>query len=192
MKPLHSFLVDIPDFRRKQGQRWTLAQFLEMVVLAGMSGHFGINSIGRFIKHNAEFFIDRYNLQHGAPSHTSVQNILTSLPYESLNSVLHKWISQYTQDQDDMWVSIDGKAIASTVSDKYGAKQNYKSIVSAFSEKLELTIGTRPMENKKSSEGKVARDLIKRLEVKGVTFTMDALHCQKKQPKLSWHQEMTF
>ncbi|MFT6338607.1 MAG: hypothetical protein ACJATI_005382 [Halioglobus sp.] len=163
MKTLHFFSAEIPDYRRRQGQRFTLAQFLEMVVIAGMSGYFGLNSIGRFIKNNATFFIERYNLQHGAPSSTSVQNILTALPYESLNVALHKWMKQYLDTDEDMWINIDGKSIRSTVVDKYGEKQNYKSILSAFSEQLELTIGTKPMENKKKSEILIARELIEKL-----------------------------
>ncbi len=36
------------------------------------------------------------------------------------------------------------------------------------------------MENKKESYIKVVRNLIELLDLKGVVFTFDALHCQKK------------
>ncbi len=36
------------------------------------------------------------------------------------------------------------------------------------------------MENKKESEINVVRNLIELLDLKGVVFTFDALHCQKK------------
>ncbi len=41
------------------------------------------------------------------------------------------------------------------------------------------------MENKKGSEINVVRDLITLLDLKGVVFTFDALHCQKKLWKRS-------
>ena len=37
------------------------------------------------------------------------------------------------------------------------------------------------MENKKQSEIVAVQDLLELLNLKGVVFTMDALHCQKKQ-----------
>ncbi len=37
--------------------------------------------------------------------------------------------------------------------------------------------------NSKESEIPVVKELIAALDIKGVTFTLDALHCQKKQQK---------
>ena len=79
---LYEHLAQIEDFRRKSGRRFELADFLEMIVLAGMSGFFGINSISRFIKNNSNFFENRYGLLHGAPGKTVIFNILSVLDYE--------------------------------------------------------------------------------------------------------------
>ena len=59
-----------------------------------------------------------------------------------------------------------------------------------FCTKKGIVIDTKSLENKKENEGLTAREMILQCELKGVTFTMDALHCQKKQSKLSWSQEM--
>ena len=40
-------------------------------------------------------------------------------------------------------------------------------------------------------EKKVVRDLIELLNLTGVVFTFDALHCQKKRYQRSPHQAMT-
>jgi len=191
MKTLVDFLSEIEDYRRKQGQRISLRNFLEMVVLAGMSGHFGINSISRFIKNNEDFFITRYNLQHGVPSLATVFNILKQLPYEQLNESLSKWMKQYVEDHSDLWVAIDGKALCSTVTDHHGSKQNYKSIVSMFCGHKGVILSAKSIENKEAHEGQAARELIEQFEGKGMTFTLDALHCQKKLLKPSWSLEMT-
>ena len=191
MKPLIDYLSDIEDFRRKQGQRISLANFLEMIVLAGMSGHFGINSIGRFFENNKSFFIERYNLQHGVPSSTTVFNILKELPHDLFNDALRKWMAQYVDKQSDLWIAIDGKALCSTLSNKFGARQNFKSIVSMFCRQMGVVINAKSFQNKKSHEGHVVRQLIEQFEGKGVTFTLDALHCQKKRSAVSWSLEMT-
>ena len=46
------------------------------------------------------------------------------------------------------------------------------------------------MENKHESEINLVRDLIKLLDLTGVVFTFDALHCQKKLDQRSLIQEM--
>jgi len=135
MKTLFEYLLEIPDFRRDQGKRVPLAAFLEMVILAGMSGHFGINGISRFFKNNEVYFIDRYNLNHGVPSQGTVFNNLKAISQIEMNTALRKWMRQYIPSDDDLWVSIDGKAIGSTVVDQHGSQQNYKSMVSLFSHK---------------------------------------------------------
>ena len=191
MLSLFTYLSEVKDFRRKQGQRISLGAFLEMVTLAGLSGYFGINSIARFIKNNETFFVQRYQLQHGVPSLATVFNILKDLPYEELNNALRKWMEQYVETRSDLWIAIDGKALCSTVTDKHGKKQNYKSIVSMFSKEKGIVLSAKSIEKKKEQEGGAARDLIRVFEGKGMTFTMDALHCQKKRLKPSWSQEMT-
>ena len=143
-----------------------------------------------FIKNNEDYFIERYKLLHGVPSQTGVFKFLRALDYEELNNALIKWMEQYVEGEE-YWISIDGKGIGSTVTDKHNSKQNYKSIVSMFSSKQNLVIATKGFESKKDHEITTARDLIKQLEIKGVTFTLDALHCQKKQRKLSWWEEMS-
>jgi len=191
MVSLHKHLCQIKDFRRAQGKRITLPSFLEMVVLAGMSGRFGINSISRFITHNADFFIERYGLLHGVPKKTTVFNILKELSFDELSKAIQRWAIQFVDTSSDVWVAIDGKVIGSTVTDMHGSKQNYKTIVSLFNSEMGIVIGAGSIENKTQSEGEAARQLISNLEGKGITFTLDAHHCQKKRRKLSWSQEMT-
>lgn len=187
---LHEALNTIKDNRRKQGQRYPIGSYLEMIVLAGMSGYFGINSISRFIQNNKEYFIARYNLAHGVPSQTGIFKFLRDLDYEELNEALTKWMSQYLKGEDN-WISIDGKGIGSTVTNKHDSKQNYKSIVSMFSSEQNVVISSKGFESKKDHEITTARELIKQMELQGVTFTLDALHCQKKPRRQSWWEEMT-
>lgn len=191
MKTLHDCLQQIKDFRRPQGQRISLPSFLEICVLAGMSGHFGINSISRFMKNNENYFIDRYDLQHGVPSQTTVFNIFKELPFEDFSLAIRTWMIQFVEQGNDLWVAIDGKAIGSTVTDKFGSQQNFKSMVSLFIREMGVVLDTISIETKKGNEGQAARDLINLLEAKGITFTLDALHCQKKPSAASWSLEMT-
>lgn len=189
MKSLYKYLAEIKDHRRAQGQRTPMAAFLEMIVLAGMSGHYGFRAISRFIDNNESFFVKRYGLLHGTPAYATLRKFSKGLEYRDLSLVLNKWILQFIDEED--WISIDGKAIGSTVINEHDSKQNYKSMVSLFCTKKGIVVDTKAIENKKENEGEAARQLIEQCELKGITFTMDALHCQKKRQKLSWSQKMS-
>jgi len=99
-------------------------------------------------------------------------------------------MSQYMKGED-IWMSIDGKVLGSTVTNSNNSAQNYKSIVSMFIKEKGIILTTKGYENKKDNEIQTARDLIETLEIKGITMTLDALHCQKKRRKVSWWEEMT-
>jgi hypothetical protein len=58
--------------------------------------------------------------------------------------------------------------------------QNFVSIVSVFAEKRGLVLGLTKLENKKDSEINTVQNLIAVLDIEGVVFSLDALHCQKK------------
>jgi hypothetical protein len=88
------------------------------------------------------------------------------------------------------WISFDGKSLKNTVSNYDNAKQNLINCVSAFSHQRKLVLGVKMMENKHESEINLVRDLIKLLDLTGVVFTFDALHCQKKLDQRSLIQEM--
>ncbi len=97
----------------------------------------------------------------------------------------------HIEKDDERWLSIDGKVLCSTVSDVNNCKQNFQSIVSAFCSSKDIVVLCKDYENNKSNEIKAAQDLIDQLEIKGITMTLDALHCQKKQLKKLWWEEMT-
>ncbi len=187
MKSMYSCLQKVKDHRRSQGKRTPMAAFLEMIVLAGMSGHFGYRPISRFITNNKEFFEARYNLAHGTPSYTTLRNFMKGLNYRDLCDALNSWIIQFLDKEGRL--AIDGKRMNSTVENEDDSKQNYKSMVSLFCNKKGIVIKSLSIENK-NKEGNAARDLIAQCELKGISFTMDALHCQKKLRKPSWSQEM--
>lgn len=189
MKSLYHYLSKVTDNRRKQGQRTPIAAFLEMIVLAAMSGHNQIRPMSRFIDQNEDYFVKRFGLLYGTPSYGTVRHFLKKLEYSELNKAVKEWGLQYINQEE--WLAIDGKAIGSTVSHSNDSEQNFKSMVSIFCSKKGIVVDTESIENKKENEGNAARDLIERCELKGMTFTMDALHCQKKRRKPSWSHQMT-
>jgi hypothetical protein len=60
------------------------------------------------------------------------------------------------------------------------SKLECSHVVSLFSHQKGLVLGVKVMENKKKSEMVTIQELLESLDLKGLVFTFDALHCQKK------------
>jgi len=105
---------------------------------------------------------------------------MINLDYEELQIVFNQWSKQYSIIPSNEWISLDGKSLKNTVSNYDKAQQNFINCVSAFAHQRRLVLGVKMMENKRESEIPVVRDLINLLDLSGVVFTFDALHCQKK------------
>jgi hypothetical protein len=78
-------------------------------------------------------------------------------------------------------LAIDGKGIRCTVTDYSQSYQNFISTVSVYSHGRGIVLRMQPMSNKKISEQAIVQQLISEFCGKQVVFTLDALHCQKKQ-----------
>ena len=59
------------------------------------------------------------------------------------------------------------------------AYQNFISLVSVYSHQQGVVLAAQQFESKKSSELQVVQTILETLQLEGVVFTMDALHCQK-------------
>lgn len=191
MRTLQQHLSLIPDHRKANGKRFAFEAMLEMLVLSGMSGYFGINSISRFIKNNKDFFIDRYQFEQGVPGKTMIFNFLKELDFNALSAALSSWMDEVLgKDLGGQVLNVDGKSIKSTLSDAYSSQQNFVSIVTIYAAELGVVIGSEVLENKKSNEVAAFHALLDKLEFKGAILTFDALYCKKKPRKPSWPQEM--
>ena len=103
--------------------------------------------------------------------------------FASIQKAFHKWTQDYVQIEEGEWISIDGKSIRSPVSDCSNEFQNFVSLVSLFSSKREQVLHVERLENKKDYEGQTVEELLGILDLKGVIFTLDALHCKKNAKK---------
>jgi hypothetical protein len=188
MESLSYFLQQIPDHRSRQGRRHPFHPFVSMIVLAHLSGYYGLNEMSRFIKANADYFKQTFNLTV-VPGYTIIRTFCAEVSFEHVNQVFYKWASQYINSPN--WFSIDGKGLRSTATEAFNVDQNFKALVSVFNHEIGIVLTSSAYENKAKSEIHSVQELISKLEQKGMVLTLDALHCQKKQSKPSWIVEMS-
>lgn len=190
MKSLMDSLSVVKDPRKKLGVRFSLSDVLFMTVVGIMSGYSGYRELGRFMKNNADYFVKHLGLHHGVPCYVTIRTILQEVDFDSLDFVFQNWASQYaTVDTGDVkqykeQFGIDGKAIGSTIKNGNDSYQEFISLISVFAVKRGVVVGASKIDNHKKSEIPCVQELIQSLGLEGVLFSMDALHCQKKNSEM--------
>ena len=66
---------------------------------------------------------------------------------------------------------------------KNSSLQDFVSLVSVFVSKKRQVLSVGKINTKKANEIATVRELIQQLDLQGVIFTMDALHCQVETVK---------
>jgi hypothetical protein len=177
---LITFLSEVKDPRRKQGQRYKSVAMLIIIIMCALRNKFGYREISRFCKNNEPILLETFKFNnHKVPSYVTFRSFIKETDFESLQTAFHKWANHYVQIDDDEWLSIDGKCIRSTVSDYSTEYQNFVSLVSVFCRKREQILLVSKIENKKSSEIDSVDYLLDLLDIKDAVLTLDALHCKK-------------
>ncbi len=172
---------EIEDFRRPQGRRYPLAPMLIIAIMSIACGYSAYREIEKFAKANAKILTELFCLSRKEmPSHVTIRTLIQNTDFGHLRRIFENWSRQYVTVGAGDWLSIDGKAITSTVSDYDNSYQDFVSLVSVFSMKRGQVVGFDILHNKKSSEIPTVECLIRLLDLENVVFTMDALHCQKK------------
>lgn len=180
-KSLIDYLKEIPDFREASGRRHPLWLILLIIIMGITSGNYGYRGLGRFIdRHRLELIKILSIAQARVPSYSTIRRAMMGLDYEALTRVFNAWASQYGNMPSHEWAGIDGKGLKNTVTDCSSSEQNFVNVVSVFTHQRGIVLGLKVMENKKTSEIKTVQELLETLDLKGLVFTLDALHCQKK------------
>jgi len=170
----------VVDPRKSSGLRTPLPALLCMITMGYLSGYSGYRGIGTFMKGNKDSFQKMFNLKHPPIGKTQLRTILQRLDFTSINKAFFQWMNTFVSIEQGEWLSGDGKALASTITDAHGNAQEYELMVRLFSQKLGIVTHSATTKSK-ATELKAMQELLTILELKGVIITLDALHCQKKQ-----------
>ena len=181
---LYTIFKEISDFRRKQGRQHELPEILLITTMALMSGYNGIRAIGDFItKHNEELLSILKPRKNMLPSFQTIWRVISNIEFEKLNMAFIKWSRKYIGTiKGKEYFSIDGKAIGGTVINPHNKFQQYTNLVSIFWNRRKQVLCFDKV-NDRGGEIPIVKNLIKALDLEGVIFTLDALHCQKETVK---------
>ena len=174
-------LGEIPDPRRRQGQRYPLAHLLLFSVLAILAGATSYRGILVFIAVHRE----RLNAVFGtnlrrAPAVNTLRALFQALDPAELEVAFRKHaqgLSDRAPAPEPRIVALDGKTLKRSfdhLNDRAAAH-----VLSAFACEAALILAHQEVRDA-PDEIPAVQTLIETLGLRGVLFTADALHCQKK------------
>ncbi len=181
---LFELIKQLKDHRRKQGKRHPLETVVLIIIMGIMSGSKSERAIARFAKNNKQELIETLEIaREEVPSKSVINGIIQNIEFEKLENTFYQWSKQLVTIKKGEWLNLDGKAIRGTVVNASTKMQDFVSLVTVFINKQQQALTAKRINTKKENEMPSVRQLIKMLDLEGVTFTLDALHCQEKTVK---------
>ena len=116
-------------------------------------------------------------LRGGIPSHDTFRRVLGLLDRKPFAACLLQWTQALHEASGDKLIAIDGKALRRSARKKSGLGMLH--LVTAWSSENGLTLAQAACDEK-SNEITAIPEVIKLLDIKGCTITIDAMGCQKE------------
>ena len=131
MRSLPQLFTDIPDPRRKQGQRHSLPTILSIAagaILCGMQGYKAIAGWAEDLgsKARRRFWCRGRFGQYRVPSLTTFRETLIRVDPDHLDRALQAWNAQLTQEDEGL--AIDGKVMRNAI-DEDGRQTHIMGVV---------------------------------------------------------------
>lgn len=177
---LVSQLKSIPDWRRGRAVQHPLWLMLLMTLLGVMSGYSSLRGLADFMQRHQQEVADYFDLPKAKlPRYSTIRKMMQSVDSHAVAQAFQNWVQAAGSVEAGQAVSMDGKALGSTIEDCHGQQQDFVMVVSACVQSWAGVIGQVSFQNGKTSEIGAVRTLLEQLNLKGVWVTLDALHCQK-------------
>lgn len=171
-------LQQIRDFRTQPN--YPLWVVLLLVLMGTMSGCTGYRPLADFVsRHQSELLTVLDLPRQRLPSLSTLRRIMVRVDFVSFTQAFNAGAQEHFAPAPHEQLATDGKSIKASVSDYDQSYQDFVSVVSAFSVVQGVVVGLETMRNRQTSEIKTVEVLLETLQLKGVCFSLDALHTQK-------------
>lgn len=134
-------------------------------------------AIEKFGKDKEQWFTERLNLDHGIPSHNTLDDVFAVIDTEQFSECFSNWAADLSNLVEKEIIALDGKCLRSSIDNTSNKAAIYT--VSAWSQQNSLVLGQVKVDDK-SNEITAIPKLLTRLDIAGAVITIDAMGCPKK------------
>lgn len=170
-------LAGVTDPRRAQGRRYPLKSVIVVTLMAAVCGADDAEGSASWGEANATWLGTFLELPHGAPTQDVILAVLAGLDPAEFGAVLRSWAALLAArlPGSNAHVAVDGK----TSRRSYDAAVGKPAVhtVSAFLTDKSLVLGATKTDQK-SNEITAIPELLRLLDLRGTTVSIDAMGCQ--------------
>lgn len=177
---IHVFFGDIPDPRIDRTRKHNLLDVLTLVLCGVVCGVDSCAEIEEFGNLRIDFFKQFLDLPHGIPSHDTIGRIMGALDPGELSKAFTAWVAWLSDDLAGEVINIDGKTARGSFDRVKGKAAVH--LVSAWASEAGLSLGQVAVDDKSNEITAIPR-LLKMLDIRGATITIDAMGCQREIAK---------
>jgi predicted transposase YbfD/YdcC len=172
---LKACFANLKDPRQEKSCEHLLFDLLAIAVLSVACGADDWCDMATFAQVKLDWLKTFLELPGGAPSHDTFRRVFGLLDRTQFAAHLFHWTQALQEATGGKLVAIDGKTLRRTFAKKSGLRALH--LVTAWASENGLTLGLVACEEK-SNEITAIPQLLKVLNLKGCTVTIDALGCQ--------------
>lgn len=165
----------LQDPRGKLGRRHSLSAMIAIAICAVICGSDGWTDIEEFGNAKLPWFKTFLDLPHGIPSHDTFGRVFAALKPAAFERCFKRWVSGLVKASGGRLIAVDGKTLRRSFDQAAGSAAIH--MVSAFASANRLVFG-QIKTDAKSNEITAIPKLLKLLDLKGATVTIDAMGCQ--------------
>jgi len=177
LQTLEACFADIPDPRVQASCDHSLIDILVIAILAVTCGADDWTDLQTFGKLRHEWLKTFLKIPNGIPSHDTFRRVFGLLDRKQFAACLFRWTQALHESTGGKLIAIDGKALRRSFGRKSGKAMLH--LVTAWSSENGLTLGQSACEEK-SNEITAIPELLKLLNLKGTTVTIDAMGTQQE------------
>jgi predicted transposase YbfD/YdcC len=170
----------LTDPRDKWKTGHSLIDIITLTICAVISGADDWVSIEDYGEKKEKWLKTFLLLPNGIPSHDTLSRVFSMLSPVEFQQCFFEWLQDIKEITQDDVIAIDGKTLRRSHDKKLGKKAIH--IVNAWSKENKMFLGQLKT-SEKSNEITAIPALLKILDVKGSTVTIDAMGCQTKIAK---------
>lgn len=172
-----SYFDEVKDPRIERSKKHLLSDIIVIGVLSFICGAETWEDIEDFGNAQEAWLKEVLNLPHGVPSHDTFARVFARLKPDVFQACFVRVMKNWMEQSKGELIALDGKTVRRSHQRKKG--QGPLHLVSAWAVKNRLTLG-QIKTGSKSNEITAIKELLKLIDVKGCTVTVDAIGCQRE------------
>lgn len=181
--------LEDPRIKNNHNKRHSLTDILILTILAVICGAESWIDIEEFGDSKEDWLKTFLEFPHGIPSHDTLGDLFARLSPEVLQESFLSWIRSLVQISNGEIIAVDGKTLRHSYDTAKGRKAIH--MISAWTCNNRLILGQLKT-SEKSNEITAIPELLKMIDIKGCTVTIDAMGTQKEIAELIVQKEADY